>query len=83
MLDSSISEPEQRDQRRRWTLSGAFDEDLSGQLTMPLWVNPGTLILNSALTAKGATVDDERDAGRLSGNRTLGAINGDIVDNAH
>ncbi|ESB99735.1 ShdA, partial [Salmonella enterica subsp. enterica serovar Senftenberg str. 423984-1] len=40
----------------------------------------GTLILNGAMTAKGATVDSGTTL-QIGNGGTLGAFNGDIVDN--
>ncbi|EPI5165430.1 autotransporter-associated beta strand repeat-containing protein [Salmonella enterica subsp. enterica serovar Kentucky] len=62
-----------------WTLSGAT-MNLSGTTNSALWVKSGTLILNGAMTAKGATVDSGTTL-QIGNGGTLGAFNGDIVDN--
>ncbi|EIT4397264.1 autotransporter-associated beta strand repeat-containing protein, partial [Salmonella enterica subsp. enterica serovar Goldcoast] len=78
-LGSSISGLNSVTSSGDWTLSGAT-MNLSGTTNSALWVKSGTLILNGAMTAKGATVDSGTTL-QIGNSGTLGAFNGDIVDN--
>ncbi|MDY2502476.1 autotransporter-associated beta strand repeat-containing protein [Salmonella enterica subsp. enterica serovar Agona] len=78
-LGSSISGLNSVTSSGDWTLSGAT-MNLSGTTNSALWVKSGTLILNGAMTAKGATVDSGTTL-QIGNGGTLGAFNGDIVDN--
>ncbi|WP_079964966.1 autotransporter-associated beta strand repeat-containing protein [Salmonella enterica] len=78
-LGSSISGLNSVTSSGDWTLSGAT-MNLSGTTNSTLWVKSGTLILNGAMTAKGATVDSGTTL-QIGNGGTLGAFNGDIVDN--
>ncbi|EAX0163354.1 autotransporter outer membrane beta-barrel domain-containing protein [Salmonella enterica] len=78
-LGSSISGLNSVTSSGDWTLSGAT-MSLSGTTNSALWVKSGTLILNGAMTAKGATVDSGTTL-QIGNGGTLGAFNGDIVDN--
>ncbi|ENU7184172.1 ESPR-type extended signal peptide-containing protein [Salmonella enterica] len=78
-LGSSISGLNSVTSSGDWTLSGAT-MNLSGTTNSALWVKSGTLILNGAMTAKGATVDSGT-ALQIGNGGTLGAFNGNIVDN--
>ncbi|EBO2921134.1 TPA: autotransporter outer membrane beta-barrel domain-containing protein [Salmonella enterica] len=78
-LGSSISGLNNVTSSGDWTLSGAT-MNLSGTTNSALWVKSGTLILNGAMTAKGATVDSGTTL-QIGNGGTLGAFNGDIVDN--
>ncbi|HFD9421916.1 TPA: autotransporter-associated beta strand repeat-containing protein, partial [Salmonella enterica] len=78
-LGSSISGLNSVTSNGDWTLSGAT-MNLSGTTNSALWVKSGTLILNGAMTAKGATVDSGTTL-QIGNGGTLGAFNGDIVDN--
>ncbi|HCB4536219.1 TPA: autotransporter outer membrane beta-barrel domain-containing protein [Salmonella enterica] len=78
-LGSSISGLNSVTSSGDWTLSGAT-MNLSGTTNSALWVKSGTLIVNGAMTAKGATVDSGTTL-QIGNGGTLGAFNGDIVDN--
>ncbi|EAA9321106.1 autotransporter outer membrane beta-barrel domain-containing protein [Salmonella enterica] len=78
-LGSSISGLNSVTSSGDWTLSGAT-MNLSGTTNSALWVKSGTLIVNGAMTAKGATVDSGTTL-QIGNSGTLGAFNGDIVDN--
>ncbi|HCB5405674.1 TPA: autotransporter-associated beta strand repeat-containing protein [Salmonella enterica subsp. enterica serovar Ouakam] len=78
-LGSSISGLNSVTSSGDWTLSGAT-MNFSGTTNSALWVKSGTLILNGAMTAKGATVDSGTTL-QIGNSGTLGAFNGDIVDN--
>ncbi|APZ56284.1 AIDA autotransporter-like protein ShdA [Salmonella enterica] len=78
-LGSSISGLNSVTSSGDWTLSGAT-MNFSGTTNSALWVKSGTLILNGAMTAKGATVDSGTTL-QIGNGGTLGAFNGDIVDN--
>ncbi|HAK2176478.1 TPA: autotransporter-associated beta strand repeat-containing protein [Salmonella enterica] len=78
-LGSSISGLNSVTSSGDWTLSGAT-MNLSGTTNSALWVKSGTLILNGAMTAKGGTVDSGTTL-QIGNGGTLGAFNGDIVDN--
>ncbi|EBH5840752.1 TPA: autotransporter-associated beta strand repeat-containing protein [Salmonella enterica subsp. enterica serovar Monschaui] len=78
-LGSSISGLNSVTSSGDWTLSGAT-MNLSGTTNSALWVKSGTLILNGAMTAKGATVDSGTTL-QIGNGGTLGAFNGNIVDN--
>ncbi|EBL5096112.1 autotransporter outer membrane beta-barrel domain-containing protein [Salmonella enterica subsp. enterica serovar Senftenberg] len=78
-LGSSISGLNSVTSSGDWTLSGAT-MNLSVTTNSALWVKSGTLILNGAMTAKGATVDSGTTL-QIGNGGTLGAFNGDIVDN--
>ncbi|EBZ1142197.1 autotransporter-associated beta strand repeat-containing protein, partial [Salmonella enterica subsp. enterica serovar Carno] len=78
-LGSSISGLNSVTSSGDWTLSGAT-MNLSGTTNSALWVKSGTLILNGAMTATGATVDSGTTL-QIGNGGTLGAFNGDIVDN--
>ncbi|EKD4276596.1 autotransporter-associated beta strand repeat-containing protein [Salmonella enterica subsp. enterica serovar Kentucky] len=78
-LGSSISGLNSVTSSGDWTLSGAT-MNLSGTTNSALWVKSGTLILNGAMIAKGATVDSGTTL-QIGNGGTLGAFNGDIVDN--
>ncbi|EKB9497459.1 autotransporter-associated beta strand repeat-containing protein [Salmonella enterica] len=78
-LGSSISGLNSVTSSGDWTLSGTT-MNLSGTTNSALWVKSGTLIVNGAMTAKGATVDSGT-ALQIGNGGTLGAFNGDIVDN--
>ncbi|EHH6205568.1 TPA: autotransporter-associated beta strand repeat-containing protein [Salmonella enterica] len=78
-LGSSISGLNSVTSSGDWTLSGAT-MNLSGTTNSALWVKSGTLILNGAMAAKGATVDSGTTL-QIGNGGTLGAFNGDIVDN--
>ncbi|HAF3230365.1 TPA: autotransporter outer membrane beta-barrel domain-containing protein [Salmonella enterica] len=78
-LGSSISGLNSVTSSGDWTLPGAT-MNLSGTTNSALWVKSGTLILNGAMTAKGATVDSGTTL-QIGNSGTLGAFNGDIVDN--
>ncbi|HAK8216303.1 TPA: autotransporter outer membrane beta-barrel domain-containing protein [Salmonella enterica] len=78
-LGSSISGLNSVTSSGDWTLSGAT-MNLSGTTNSALWVKSGTLILNGAMTVKGATVDSGTTL-QIGNSGTLGAFNGDIVDN--
>ncbi|EMF4076426.1 autotransporter-associated beta strand repeat-containing protein [Salmonella enterica] len=78
-LGSSISGLNSVTSSGDWTLAGAT-MNLSGTTNSALWVKSGTLILNGAMTAKGATVDSGTTL-QIGNGGTLGAFNGDIVDN--
>ncbi|EIW7616996.1 autotransporter outer membrane beta-barrel domain-containing protein [Salmonella enterica subsp. enterica serovar Kintambo] len=78
-LGSSISGLNSVTSSGDWTLSGAT-MNLSGTTNSALWVKSGTLILNGAMTATGATVDSGT-ALQIGNSGTLGAFNGNIVDN--
>ncbi|EBY5147007.1 autotransporter outer membrane beta-barrel domain-containing protein [Salmonella enterica subsp. enterica serovar Gloucester] len=78
-LGSSISGLNSVTSSGDWTLSGAT-MNLSGTTNSALWVKSGTLILNGAMTATGATVDSGTTL-QIGNSGTLGAFNGDIVDN--
>ncbi|EBQ6768688.1 autotransporter outer membrane beta-barrel domain-containing protein [Salmonella enterica] len=78
-LGSSISGLNSVTSNGDWTLSGAT-MNLSGTTNSALWVKSGTLIVNGAMTAKGATVDSGTTL-QIGNGGTLGAFNGDIVDN--
>ncbi|EMH7593565.1 autotransporter outer membrane beta-barrel domain-containing protein [Salmonella enterica] len=78
-LGSSISGLNSVTSSGDWTLSGAT-MNLSGTTNSALWVKSGTLILNGAMTAKGATVDSGTEL-QIGNGGTLGAFNGNIVDN--
>ncbi|MDL3055452.1 autotransporter-associated beta strand repeat-containing protein [Salmonella enterica] len=78
-LGSSISGLNSVTSSGDWTLSGAM-MNLSGTTNSALWVKSGTLIVNGAMTAKGATVDSGTTL-QIGNGGTLGAFNGDIVDN--
>ncbi len=71
--------PEQRDQQRRLDAVGRDDEPLGNNQQRALG-KIRTLILNGAMTAKGATVDSGTTL-QIGNGGTLGAFNGDIVDN--
>ncbi len=78
-LGSSISGLNSVTSSGDWTLSGAT-MNLSGTTNSALWVKSGTLIVNGAMTAKGATVDSGTTL-QIGNGGTLGAFNGNIVDN--
>ncbi|HFD6133283.1 TPA: autotransporter-associated beta strand repeat-containing protein [Salmonella enterica] len=78
-LGSSISGLNSVTSSGDWTLSGAT-MNLSGTTNSALWVKSGTLIVNGAMTATGATVDSGTTL-QIGNSGTLGAFNGDIVDN--
>ncbi|EHH2966812.1 autotransporter-associated beta strand repeat-containing protein [Salmonella enterica] len=78
-LGSSISGLNSVTSSGDWTLSGAT-MNLSGTTNSALWVKSGTLIVNGAMTAKGATVNSGTTL-QIGNGGTLGAFNGDIVDN--
>ncbi|HAF8410650.1 TPA: autotransporter outer membrane beta-barrel domain-containing protein [Salmonella enterica] len=78
-LGSSISGLNSVTSSGDWTLSGAT-MNLSGTTNSALWVKSGTLILNGAMTATGATVDSGTTL-QIGNGGTLGAFNGNIVDN--
>ncbi|MBH0547772.1 autotransporter-associated beta strand repeat-containing protein [Salmonella enterica] len=78
-LGSSISGLNSVTSSGDWTLSGTT-MNLSGTTNSALWVKSGTLIVNGAMTAKGATVDSGTTL-QIGNGGTLGAFNGNIVDN--